>query len=122
MIRKFADEHREGFTLDAGLQPERTRLAWRRTVLALFVGAIVALRVLPPALEEWGVALGAGGTVAALTLAVAAARRGASVASALRAAQPLPPVGALLAAVATMVSIGALAGLTAVITIASRGR
>lgn len=52
---------------DAGLQPERTALAWRRTALALVIAALVGVRVLPVLLGPWafipagsGVALAVG--------------------------------------------------------------
>lgn len=38
--------------LDAGLQPERTSLAWRRTALAVALGSIVSLRVLTAVLDH----------------------------------------------------------------------
>jgi uncharacterized membrane protein YidH (DUF202 family) len=106
-----------GMILDAGLQPERTELAWRRTVLALTLGGIVSLRILPPVIGAWGVAAGVGGTIAGVTLAVLAARRAAGVASSLRASRPLPPAGALLAGVALVAFLGAVVAAFAVAAI-----
>ncbi|GAA5100059.1 hypothetical protein GCM10025760_36910 [Microbacterium yannicii] len=58
---------------DPGLQPERTELAWRRTSLAIGVGSLLALRVLPSiaptaALQQILLAPGIVGVVFAMLL------------------------------------------------------
>lgn len=106
-----------GHQLDAGLQPERTTLAWQRTVLSLTVASAVSLRLLVPPLGVWGVAIGVGGTFAGLGLAVLARRRGARVAAALRTGTPMPDAGLMLAFVACTTAGGALVSIVAVLSI-----
>ena len=61
---------------DPGLQPERTELAWRRTALALGIGSIVAMRLVPSAFgNAWWVLLGVAGLLASGMLWVWARRR-----------------------------------------------
>ena len=60
---------------DPGLQPERTALAWRRTGLALTVGSLIGLRVLPPLLGPAAYLLAGLGVVASLAVLAAAHRR-----------------------------------------------
>lgn len=53
---------------DPGLQPERTALAWRRTGLALLIGALVVLRYFTPVLGA--IAVGASLLGAALGMVI----------------------------------------------------
>lgn len=60
---------------DAGLQPERTRLAWRRTLLALLVAVVVGERLLAPVLGRGALLLAGAGLLVVLALSVAVVRR-----------------------------------------------
>lgn len=99
---------------DPGLQPERTELAWRRTCLAIAVGSLVALRLLPVALgSAWWALGGAAGLAAAGLLWLAARRRAIVVQSALvhhEDAARGPGAGLLLALCVLALTIG-LAGI-----------
>lgn len=56
---------------DAGLQPERTALAWRRTAMAVAVASLAALRILPEVLGSWALipaVLGAAVSFVAIVL------------------------------------------------------
>ncbi|WP_369814275.1 DUF202 domain-containing protein [Frigoribacterium sp. Leaf164] len=55
---------------DPGLQPERTALAWRRTALALTVGSLVGLRVLPLLLGDGAATYAVAGLGVAASVAV----------------------------------------------------
>jgi len=62
--------------LDPGLQPERTELAWRRTALAIAVGSLIALRVLPVTFDDpWWVMGGIAGLLVAAAIWLLARRR-----------------------------------------------
>jgi putative membrane protein len=99
--------------LDPGLQPERTELAWRRTLLSLAVGALVSVRLLPPVLGDWTILTGLGGVAVAGLLWLLAHRRHRGVADVFRGRSPLSamPDGLLLAALALFTSAGAALGL-----------
>lgn len=99
---------------DPGLQPERTRLAWRRTLLSLAVGSLVALRVLPPAFGAWLVPVCVGGLLVAAILTVLGSRRARAVDRALAESGPLPGAG-LPALLAGAVLLGTAACLVAVL-------
>ncbi len=98
---------------DPGLQPERTQLAWRRTLLALAVGALISMRVLPDVLGGWSITFGLGGVGVAGLLWVLARRRHSAVESVFRALRPTSamPGGALLLVLTCFTAAGAALGL-----------
>ncbi len=92
-----------------GLQPERTALAWRRSTLALVVGAALALRLLPGLLGPWSLAIGIGGLLLAAALWAAGAARVRRVRAAVAGGVPLPG-GLLIALLAgTIAAVAAVA-------------
>lgn len=99
---------------DPGLQPERTELAWRRTALALAVGSLVALRLLPEAFGSilWSLA-GVAGLAASGILLVSSRRRCRSIDETLRAQGDragMPGARLLLALAAGVTVIGLFGG------------
>jgi uncharacterized membrane protein YidH (DUF202 family) len=109
---------------DPGLQPERTALAWRRTAIALAVGSIAALRILPELAGAIGTVLGVLGLAGAVALAIAAEARYRTVHARLvrsAAAGSAPRVGggALLAAIAAGTLVIAVVAAGVVATLAS---
>lgn len=95
---------------DPGLQPERTELAWRRTMLSLAVGSLVAMRLLPAVFGHaiW-IIPGVLGLVAAGVLALGARRRyrtGNSLLLADGHRPKMPGAGLLLALASTATLIG----------------
>jgi Domain of unknown function (DUF202) len=95
----------EASRADRGLAPERTELAWRRTLIAFGAAALVSLRVLPPVLGPWALGAGIGGLLLAVVLWVLSARRN---------ARSIAPVGGgLLLVLAAGLLAGALVAVAA---------
>ncbi|QEW02276.1 DUF202 domain-containing protein [Microbacterium lushaniae] len=104
---------------DPGLQPERTELAWRRTALAIGIGSLFAVRLLPAAMgSPWWALPGFAGILLTAALWLGARRRHRAVADALlehgdRAALPAGGLPAVLAAVVTLIGAGGVASVVA---------
>ena len=60
---------------DRGLQPERTRLAWQRTALAIAIGALVYARIEADTLGWWSWAYGACGAGVGVAIGLWSSRR-----------------------------------------------
>lgn len=90
---------------DAGLQPERTLLAWRRTLLSLAVAGLVGLRMLPERLGSASALLSLAVLGSALLLQLFAERRSRRTYAELLAGRSVPPAGGLLLAVAALVAL-----------------
>jgi putative membrane protein len=103
-----ASGHRQ---FDPGLQPERTELAWRRTTLALVIGAVVALRILPPALGNWTFAAVFAGLGFTGLIWLLAGRRARETRQALLEHGALPRGGGLLLLLALTAALGGALGL-----------
>ena len=107
---------------DPGLQPERTELAWRRTALAVAVGSLISLRVLPlmlPQSAAWGLAPGVLGLLAACGIWGAARRRQLRLRAALRkeAFAGVPGGGLLLALTVLCAAFGVLAAVLLILSV-----
>jgi uncharacterized membrane protein YidH (DUF202 family) len=103
---------------DPALQPERTELAWRRTALAIGIGSLIALRLLPFALgSPWWTLAGVGGVIAATILSCAARLRHLAVTRALASGgdHAALPGGSPMAAVAGTVAVTGIAAAAIVI-------
>ncbi|WBU37539.1 DUF202 domain-containing protein [Homoserinibacter sp. YIM 151385] len=107
---------------DAGLQPERTALAWRRTALAMGVGALLGARILPDLAGLWTLVpsllclAAAGGIAAASQLRYRRVHRALVAGESPRGL----PDGAMIGATAGAVLAAAAAALVIVVVLALR--
>jgi uncharacterized membrane protein YidH (DUF202 family) len=99
----------DGGTLhgDPGLQPERTALAWGRTVLTLVAASAVCLRWMPEqgpfVLAMFGLTVAAGGGIY-----VTQRRRYGRSVEGIRAGRLLPDIAAILWTAGACVALGAI--------------
>ncbi|ROP49315.1 MULTISPECIES: DUF202 domain-containing protein [unclassified Rathayibacter] len=120
----MSETDRSSRPFDAGLQPERTALAWRRTALALTAGALVGIRILPTILGPWALLPAGGGLLLALLILIQSHHRYRTHHRVLTTSStdrvPLPD-GRLPALVAATALLAGTAALLVVVAGASRG-
>lgn len=107
--------------LDAGLQPERTVLAWTRTCASLVGGTLVGLKLVPAEVGGWATAPCVAVLGAAVTVGVLARRRADHVRRALLADQGVVADGRLLLGLATLVAAAAGLAVLVVVRVAGVG-
>lgn len=103
---------------DAGLQPERTELAWRRSALTIALGSLVAARLLPVVLgDPWWALFGVAGFAAAVVVWIGARRRYLAMTRRLEAHGDRAPLtgGPAVAAMALLAFVAAVAALGIVV-------
>lgn len=95
---------------DSGLQPERTRLAWQRTALALLSAGLIVARIVGHHHLTAGVAIAASATVLAGVTGVLSTRRYRRANLRLHAEHPLPGgvINLLMTLAFLVVAVGAL--------------
>lgn len=99
-----------GSVWDSGLQPERTRLAWQRTALALLTAALVVARVVGHHNVPAGIAVAAAACVLAGGIGVLTTRRYLGANRRLSSDRPLQGalIHLLLTGVLVVIGVGAL--------------
>lgn len=91
---------------DEGLQPERTHLAWQRTLLALGLGCAVSARLTAPHLGLVGVVVSLAGLAAVLVAYVLVRLRYRRINASLRSTRTLTLVSAWPLALVALATVG----------------
>ena len=104
---------------DAGFQPERTALAWRRTLMSLAAAFLAGSRILLEQVGSWSYAIAGVGLAVVAVLAVVTERRYRAAHHHLTQVdrESLPHDGALIAGAA---AVTMLAGLAAMLFVFAR--
>lgn len=97
---------------DPGLQPERTKLAWQRTVLSIGLGSLVYARIAASTIGVWAWLLAGVGVLIAMLTGIQSRHRYHYTHRSLRAGAGELPDGLLTAVVAGAVAVAGLIMLT----------